>query len=85
MRGVDIRKVKVGKKIKLYSYLLLPVVSDAIVKSQELAMALEARGFQAYPTRTFYLDLKLSTWDKIAIAALIVLLFILLIFYKKVI
>jgi len=85
LRGVDIRKVKVGKKIKLYSYLLLPVVSDAIVKSQELAMALEARGFQAYPTRTFYLDLKLSTWDKIAIAALIVLLFILLIFYKKVI
>ena len=83
LRGIDLRKVKLGKKVKLYSYLLLPVVSDAIVKSQELAMALEARGFQAYPTRTFYLDLELSLWDKITIGFLIILFFVLLFFYKQ--
>lgn len=83
LRGVDLKKVKMGKKVKLYSYLLLPVVSDAIVKSQELAMALEARGFGAYPTRTFYMDLKLSLKDKITISILVILFFVLLVFYKQ--
>lgn len=73
LRGIDLKQVRFGKKVKLYGYLLLPVVADAVVKSQDLAMAMEARGFGAYRSRTFYIKLKLTVLDYIMLAALTVL------------
>ncbi len=63
LRGVELKKVKLGKKIKLYSHLLLPVVADAIIKSQDLSTAMEARGFGALKKRTAYLVVRMRKPD----------------------
>ncbi|OQB24010.1 MAG: Energy-coupling factor transporter transmembrane protein EcfT [Firmicutes bacterium ADurb.Bin182] len=54
LRGVELKKVRFGRKIRLYGHLLLPVVADSIAKSQDLSAAMEARGFGAKKTRTAY-------------------------------
>jgi energy-coupling factor transport system permease protein len=63
LRGVELKKVKLDKKIRLYSHLLLPVVADAIIKSQDLSTAMEARGFGAMKKRTAYLVVRMRKPD----------------------
>jgi energy-coupling factor transport system permease protein len=63
LRGIELDKIPFGKKIKVYSYLLTPVVIGTILKSQELSTAIEMRAFRAYPQRTSYLVLKLKHKD----------------------
>ena len=63
LRGVEPKKVKLGKKIRLYSHLLLPVAAEAVIKSQELSTAMEARGFGAMKKRTAYLVMRLRKMD----------------------
>jgi len=68
LRGVDFEKIPVKKKLTVYSYLFFPVVSNAILKAQELSIAMETRAFRAYPFRTSYLILKIKPLDYIIIA-----------------
>jgi len=63
LRGVELKKVKIRKKIELYGSLLLPVVADAVIKSQDLSVAMEARGFGAMKKRTSYLAVKMGIPD----------------------
>lgn len=69
LRGVDIGKIKWSKRIKVYSYLMLPVVAGSIAKAQDLAIAMEMRGFRAYPQRTSYYTLKMKAVDTLIISA----------------
>lgn len=73
LRGIELKQVGFGKKVKLYGYLLLPVVADAVVKSQDLAVAMEARGFGAYNKRTSFIKLKMNSLDYAMLAALTVI------------
>lgn len=73
LRGIELKKVKIGKKIRLYSHLLLPVVADAIIKSQELSTAMEARGFGAMKKRTAYIVVCLGRKDFLFLAVFIIL------------
>ena len=73
LRGVELREIPVGKRIGLYAHLLLPVVADAIQKSQDLAMTMQARGFGAYKKRTSYLLLTLRFRDYLSLLALLCL------------
>jgi energy-coupling factor transport system permease protein len=63
LRGIELKKVPFGKKLRLYGYLLLPVTADAVVKSQDLAIAMEARGFGSYKKRTSYTHLTMLAKD----------------------
>lgn len=63
LRGVELRKVPWGQKIKLYGSVLFPVVYGALLKAQHLAVAMEARGFRAYPRRTYLRRLCLAPAD----------------------
>lgn len=63
LRGVDYEKIPLRKRLKVYSYLFFPVVSNAILKAQELSIAMETRAFRAYPVRTSYLVLKMKPLD----------------------
>ncbi len=63
LRGINLREIAVKRRIRLYGHLLLPVVSEAITKSQELAMTMEARGFGAKKSRTNYLQVKMRVGD----------------------
>lgn len=65
LRGIEIEKVAWRKKVKVYAYLLFPVISNAIVKAQELSVAMETRAFRAYPNRTSYLVLRMQAKDYI--------------------
>ncbi|MBP1925816.1 energy-coupling factor transport system permease protein [Sedimentibacter acidaminivorans] len=80
LRGIDIKKVKLIKKIKIYKYIMLPIVTNSILKARELSLAMEMRGFRAYSTRTSYMVLKMNRLDYLIIASSIVvtILFILI-------
>lgn len=73
LRGLDIKKVPLTKKIKVYSYLLFPNVADAVVKSQDLSIAMTARGFGAYKKRTSLYYLKLRGWDYGMLAIILII------------
>lgn len=52
LRGVDIGHIPWRRRIKVYTYLFIPVVSAAVIKARDLGAAIELRGFRAYPSRT---------------------------------
>lgn len=66
LRGIDIKRLPFGKKLKVYGYLLTPAVLGSMQKAEELARAMNARGFGAYKKRTMLRELKL-TWRDIAV------------------
>ncbi|SHK23255.1 energy-coupling factor transporter transmembrane component T family protein [Paramaledivibacter caminithermalis] len=77
LRGIDMDKLSIKEKIKLYSHIFTPVVAGAIVKSQRLSIAMECRGFRAYNKRTSYIKLKMNTKDYlISTASIITSIFI---------
>lgn len=83
LRGIEFEKIPLSKKIKVYSYLLFPVVSNAVLKAQELSMAMETRGFRAYPTRTSYMVLKMKPMDYAIITlSLILTIAAMLLYYR---
>jgi energy-coupling factor transport system permease protein len=53
LRGIELKKVPWGKKMAMYRHLFFPVVYGAMLKAQQLAVAMEDRGFRAYPRRTY--------------------------------
>jgi len=67
LRGIDLKRVKLKKKIKVYKYILFPIVTNSILKAKELSTAMEMRGFRAYPSRTSYMTLKMQNTDYIII------------------
>ncbi len=71
LRGIEVEKIPFGKRIKLYGYLLSPVVADAVIKSQDLAMAMEARGFGAMKKRTSFIEVKMCAKDVFAVIFLV--------------
>ncbi|MEN6327526.1 MAG: energy-coupling factor transporter transmembrane component T [Syntrophomonas sp.] len=63
LRGVELKQVPWGRKITLFRHLFFPLVYGAILKAQQLSIAMEARGFRAYPRRTYLRQLSLSRFD----------------------
>lgn len=63
LRGVDIKKVPFSRRIKLYVYILSPVVTGAMKRAQELAIAMETRAYGAFKKRTSYIQLKMAWQD----------------------
>jgi len=47
LRGVRLDKISYRKRLKVYSYLLMPVISHTIKKADEISMAMENRGFRS--------------------------------------
>lgn len=81
LRGVDLKAVPRGKRLSFYGSLLLPVLSDALLRSRELAVAMEARGFGAYKERTVYFKLKMRPSDWLLSALLTAAFVLALILY----
>ncbi|SKC49304.1 energy-coupling factor transporter transmembrane component T family protein [Maledivibacter halophilus] len=63
LRGIDVKKLSLNEKLKLYSYIFTPVVAGAIVKSRRLSIAMECRGFRAFSHRTSYMKLRMKPKD----------------------
>ena len=63
LRGIEIDKLSMTKRFKVYSYMFMPVLSGVIHRARELSTSLEARAFRAFPERTSYIKLKLKNTD----------------------
>lgn len=69
LRGVDLERIPLGRKVRLYTYILMPVVAGALVRARRIATAMDARAFRAYRHRT-WLDwpvLTLTDWLLLAV------------------
>jgi len=67
LRGVEIEKIPLSKKLRVYTYILMPVVAGAIIRAKKTAIAMEARAFRAYPKRTYINDLTITRRDYLII------------------
>lgn len=81
LRGVELKKVSWGKKIKLCCSLLFPVVFGALLKAQQLSIALESRGFRAYHRRTYLRRLDFIWGDYVVMLFFITITIMLIICY----
>ncbi len=63
LRGIELEKLSLKKKIRLYGHTMFPVVADAVVKSQDLSVAMGARGFGAMKKRASYIEVKMGIKD----------------------
>lgn len=69
LRGVDLDKVPLGRKIRIYSYILMPAVAGALIRARRVAVAMEARAFRARPRRTWLEWPRLHRRDWLLMAA----------------
>jgi len=71
LRGIIIKELKLKKRLRLYSYLLLPVVAASLQNARELAMSMEMRAFRAMKERTSYYTLSLKRMDIFMLCAIL--------------
>ena len=72
LRGVKIKEIPLGQKIKVYTYIFLPVTASALLKAKKTAIAMEARAFRAFPRRTYLDELHLCGRDYAVMALALV-------------
>ncbi len=63
LRGVNIKKLTIRKKIKIYTYMITPVLTGTIVQSQKMAIAMTCKGLRACEGRTSYIVLRFKWFD----------------------
>ncbi len=63
LRGMELDKIPIKKRLHIYSYLFTPIILGSLWKAEKLSMSIEMRGFRAYNTRTSYMTLKMSSLD----------------------
>jgi energy-coupling factor transport system permease protein len=81
LRGIDLYRIQIKKRIKIYYFIFTPVIIGAIRKAQKLSTAMETRAFRAYPKRTSYLVLKMNNIDYWVIAIFSVMAISVIILY----
>jgi len=63
MRGTELQKISTSQKLKLYTLIMLPIISGAIHRAEQMAISMEARAFRAFPQRTYMRKLRLKKID----------------------
>jgi len=72
-RGVDYNRGVISKKIKSITTLVIPLLVSCFSRSEELALAMDARGYDPYATRTRYRILKFGLKDVFSLLFMILL------------
>jgi len=81
-RGLDLEGSLI-KKIKGLVPLILPLIMSSLRKAEELAVAMEARGYRGGEGRTHYHELKYEAGDGIALLGLIAIVTVFLILSRS--
>jgi len=63
LRGVNLKKIPLLRRLKMYTYLLAPLITSVLLKAGDLSLAMEMRAFRAYPRRTSLRTLVLQRAD----------------------
>ena len=74
LRGLKLKKAGLKKQAGAYISIVLPVVAGAIRRAEHLSIAMEARGFRAFPHRTSMrrLRMRAADWVYLAVFCLII-------------
>ncbi|WKY47092.1 energy-coupling factor transporter transmembrane component T [Eubacteriaceae bacterium ES3] len=76
LKGVDLKKIPIGKKTQIYVYLITPIIMSSLKHAEEISIAMEARAFGAYDRRVEYLVLTLKPYDyAVMIASVLISIF----------
>ncbi len=81
LRGIELDKLSFTKRLKIYSYLLMPVLAGVFFRARELATSIETRAFRAYPERTSYIKLYFKKYDFLMITVSFIFTFIIIYIY----
>lgn len=73
MRGVRLKKTSLRNKAAVYISVMVPIAAGAIRRSEQMSIAMEARGFRALPCRSSMRSLRLKARDLIYAAVFLVL------------
>ena len=73
-RGVDLAEGKIGEKVRAVIALIIPLFISAFQRSEELANAMESRGYNPSGKRTRYRVLKVAARDFVCLAIVGVIL-----------
>ncbi|MEN6463087.1 MAG: energy-coupling factor transporter transmembrane component T [Syntrophomonas sp.] len=79
-RGLDLMNGNITKKVKGAASLMIPVVLNAFSRADQLAVAMEARGYQTGP-KTYLYELCMTWFDYIVLTVTIITLATLIMFY----
>lgn len=63
LRGMELKKTSLGKKIACYRRICIPILVGAMHRAKDMSIAMEARGLRAYDNRTYMRKLTLSKGD----------------------
>lgn len=69
LRGIDLDKIPLADKIRVYSYILMPAVAGAVIRARRIATAMDARAFRAKRRRTWLDWPQLARGDWLTMAA----------------
>lgn len=70
-RGLDIDSGNIMTRLRNAAPVVIPVFISTIRSTHVFSMALESKGFGAYPSRTFLLEPKLSARDGVLVLAIV--------------
>src|SRR5690554_1734130 len=79
LKGVNLKKIPLRKKISTFTYLFFPIIMNTIEKSKELSISLDLRGFRQKRERSSRLTLKIQPRD-ITLIGISSLVFIVMLF-----
>ncbi|MCL2300648.1 MAG: energy-coupling factor transporter transmembrane protein EcfT [Firmicutes bacterium] len=71
LRGVDLRRLKLKVRLRIYTWLLMPTVAMGVSRAKSTAMAMELRGFGAHEKRGSYAPLRMQAKDWLAFAGIL--------------
>jgi|UniRef100_A0A7V6A2Y4 energy-coupling factor transport system permease protein len=74
VRGLAVQKGSPFTRLKRHLPLLVPIFLLTLRRTQTMSWALEARGFQAKPRRTYYLEIRMALRDWLVLTLALVLL-----------
>jgi energy-coupling factor transport system permease protein len=73
LRGYDFNRGGPIERVRRYVPVMIPVFMGALRKANNMAMALEARGFGLSAAPTSYIDYPIRPRDRVAFALLLVI------------
>jgi energy-coupling factor transport system permease protein len=65
LRGVALERMRLFKRVQAYAKVAVPLILGAFVKSQQLEVVLQSKGFSGSSDRTYLHDVQLTPADKI--------------------
>ncbi|HAC64001.1 MAG TPA: energy-coupling factor transporter transmembrane protein EcfT [Cyanothece sp. UBA12306] len=81
LRGIALEKMGLIRKVKVYSTVAVPLILNAMTKSQKLEIVLQSKAFSGSSKRTYLHESLLGKNDYLTITFFIVLLILVMFFY----